>query len=188
VKQPFFLSTQVKNAFIANVTGRYQHAKNCSYIGIIATRIAYWKSDAMKNFLLSMTAAIFATVSSYAQTDNTLNLYVHYGVGFGETSKRLLSTEIHLGQPIFVAGDDHWKLTGLVEKHKDQITADLMGSTGQQSSFYKGAVTLEVPLMAQGGAASGGAGIVWFGISTNSDCAPMVERMKEMGRRLDRKK
>jgi hypothetical protein len=57
--------------------------------------------------------------------------------------------------------------------------ADLQGSTGSQSQFYKGVVTLEKPFYAQGGGASGGVVPLWFAVSTNSDCKPLLESLEK---------
>ena len=102
-------------------------------------------------------------------------LYVH----FGTEGDRFLSTRVHLGEAIFAGGRDYFELKGQIERRGTNLVADLVGSTGQQSQFYRGNVTLEKPVFAQGGAASGGAGPpFWFVLSTNQDCQPFVERIK----------
>ena len=71
-------------------------------------------------------------------------------------------------------------MTGHIEQSGTNIVADLMGSTGSESQFYRGNMTLENPFFARGGAASGGAGrsgLIWFAISTNSNSQPIVDRI-----------
>jgi len=109
-------------------------------------------------------------------------LFVHFGIGYGD-AKRLLTAHVHLGESFVVAGDDYWQLTGRIDLQGTVIIADLMGSTGAQSGHYKGAVKLEEPFGSQGGGASGGATYMWFGVSTNSDSTPLVERVNEQYRR-----
>jgi hypothetical protein len=61
------------------------------------------------------------------------------------------------------------------------LLADLIGSTGQQGQFYRGAITLETPVFAQGGAGSGGAGPrYWFLLATNGDCRRVLERVNAL--------
>ena len=128
----------------------------------------------------------FAAVS-LAQTNTTATLYVHFGYESSDSTRRLLSARIHLGEPIFVAGEEHWELMGSIERHGTNLVADLRGNTGSQDQFYKGVVTLEKPFYAQGGAASGGVVPLWFAISTNSDSKPLLESLKKSTReRLQR--
>jgi len=138
------------------------------------------------------TPAILAAIITFAaaslgQTNTTATLYVHFGFESSDSTKRLLSTRIHLGEPIFVGGEDYWTLTGSIERRGTNFVADLRGSTGSQSQFYKGMVTLEKPFYAQGGGASGGVVPLWFAISTNSDSKPLLESLKKSTReRLQR--
>jgi hypothetical protein len=77
-----------------------------------------------------------------------------------------------------VGGHEYMELTGQVKWRGTNIVADLMGSTGQQSQFYRGMMTLEKPFFAQGGAASGGAGPAsWFVISINPDCGTVLKHL-----------
>lgn len=116
--------------------------------------------------------------TAVGQTNISSALYVHFGVGDGDSTKRFLSARIHLGEAIYVGGDDYLELKGHVEQRGTNLVADLVGSTGQQSQFYQGNVTLEKPFFAQGGAASGGAGPpYWFVVSTNLNCRAIVERV-----------
>lgn len=76
-------------------------------------------------------------------------LFVHFGIGFGGT-KRLLTARVHLGEPFFVAGDDFWQLSGRVDSRRNEIIADLKGSTGSQGGSYRGPVKLGEPFGSQG--------------------------------------
>lgn len=127
-------------------------------------------------------AVVILAVSVRAQTNNP-RLYLHFGIGHGDP-QRLLSSEVFLDQPVFVAGSDHWQLRGRLRQSTNGLIAELMGSTGPQSGCYKGAVTLEKPVFSQGGASSGGATAMWFGLSTNSDCRPLVEHVKVIGNEI----
>ena len=109
-------------------------------------------------------------------------LFVHFGVGYGD-AKRLLSAQVHLGEPFLVAGDDYWQLTGRIDKRGSEIVANLMGSTGGQGGRYQGVMKLEEPFGSQGGISSGGATYMWFGISTNSDATHLVGRVNEQYQR-----
>jgi hypothetical protein len=126
-------------------------------------------------------------VACFGQTNSMPALYVHFGVETTTLPKRLLSARIHLGEGIFVSGEDYWKLTGHIDKRGTNIVADLLGDTGSQSQFYRGTVMLEEPFYGQGGAASGGVTPIWFVVSTNADSKPILERVKEtIRRRLER--
>jgi len=104
-------------------------------------------------------------------------LYVYFGSEAYNSANRFLSAQIHLGEAFFVGGDDYLGLKGNIEQHGTNFVADLMGDTGQESQFYQGNVTFEKPFFGQGGAASGGAGLMWFIISTNSDCRAILEHV-----------
>ena len=102
------------------------------------------------------------------QTNSLPALYVHFGAGGGDSTKRLLSTRVHLGEDIFAGGDDYWKLTGHIEQRGTNLVAELEGNTGHEGEFYRGNMTLEQPVFPQGGAASGFVGAPrWFAVSTN---------------------
>jgi hypothetical protein len=118
-------------------------------------------------------SGIFATQRAYSY----LPLYVHFGVASRDPANRLLSARINLGEGFFVGGDDFDELKGHIEQRGTNLVADLMGSTGQQGQFYRGDMTLEKPFFGQGGVASGGMGVVWFAISTNSDCETILEHV-----------
>jgi hypothetical protein len=66
--------------------------------------------DVMKLLRHLLTAVlgslILATVSSQAASNTTATLYVHFGFESSDSTKRLLSTRTHLGEPIFVGGED----------------------------------------------------------------------------------
>src|SRR5579864_2522623 len=95
-------------------------------------------------------------------------LYLYWGSEVYDSASRFLSARIHLGENIFVGGDDFLDLKGRIEQRGTNLVADLVGSTGQQAQFYRGNMALEKPFYAQGGAASGGAGPpFWFLLSTN---------------------
>ena len=130
-------------------------------------------------------------------------LYVHFGYETYDKRPdsirihRLLSGRIHPGETIFLAGDDYVehsgsipaKLSGSIELRGTNLVADLLGSTGGQSQFYRGVLKLESPSFGQGGAASGGVLPLWFAVSTNSDCGPILENLKKMAEeRLERNK
>ena len=104
-------------------------------------------------------------------------LYLYWGSDQAGSANRLLSARIHLDERILVGGDDFLDLRGKIERRGTNFTADLMGSTGQQSQFYRGNMTLEKPSFAQGGAASGGASLFWFLLSTNLDCRTVLEQV-----------
>jgi len=134
----------------------------------------------MKTLTLFVFVIALATISP-AQPDDSITLYVHFGTAWGDSSNRLLSTQVRLGEPIFVEGSDYWKLTGRVERQGTNLVANLVGSTGGESDHYKGSVTLEKPFFAQGGGASGFVGEPrWFCVSTNSDCGPLLRTIKGM--------
>lgn len=118
-----------------------------------------------------------------AALSNSVPLYVHFGVGF-EPTKRLLYTRIHLGEPIFVGGDDSWELTGKIEERGTNLVADLKGSDGAQAGFYRGTVTPEQAVHIQGGIFSGGVYSMWFLVSTNTGSEPVLERVEEMSKRM----
>ena len=110
------------------------------------------------------------------RTNRLLPFYVHYGFVGNDSAHRFLSARIHLDEAVFVGSDDYLELKGQVERHGTNLVADLVGSTGQQSQFYQGNMTLEKPFFSQGGAASGGAGPpFWFVISTNWDCRAVLK-------------
>lgn len=118
-----------------------------------------------------------------AALSNSVPLYVHFGVGF-EPTKRLLYTRIHLGEPIFVGGDDSWELTGKIEERGTNLVADLKGSDGAQAGFYRGTVTPEQAVHIQGGIFSGGVYSMWFLVSTNTGSEPVLQRVEEMSKRM----
>ena len=130
--------------------------------------------------LIIFSATVILAVASLGQTNTPAPLYVHFGVDRADGTKRLLSTQIHLGEAIYVGGDDYWKLTGHVERQGTNIVADLVADTGSESQFYRGTVTLEKPFYAQGGGASGGVTPIWFVVSTNADSKLILENVKEM--------
>jgi hypothetical protein len=115
--------------------------------------------------------------TTVGQTNTLPNLYVHFGVASRDPANRLLSARINLGEAFFVGGDDFDELKGHIEQRGTNLVADLMGSTGQEGQFYRGNMTLEKPFFGQGGAASGGMGVMWFAISTNSDCETILEHV-----------
>ena len=116
-----------------------------------------------------------ANHSTTIEQTNALPPYVHFGSESGGSAKGFLSTRIRIGEPIFVAGDDHLELKGRIERHGTNFVADLIGDTGQESQFYRGNIALEKPFFGQGGASSGGAGLIWFVVSTNSDSRPILK-------------
>jgi hypothetical protein len=124
---------------------------------------------------------MFSAVSLGQPTEPS-PLYVHFGTAWRDSVKRLLSAKIHLGEPVFAGGSDYLQLTGEVVQKGTNLVADLMGSTGGESDVYRVAVTLEKPVFAQGGGASGGTGgpSKWFCVSTNSDCAPLLKKIQAL--------
>jgi hypothetical protein len=140
------------------------------------------KPKIILGLVLALSGGLFGCSTEHrpmaAGQTNLLPLYVHFGFEDGDSARRLLSGRIHLDEAIFVGGDDYLDLKGRIELHGTNLIADLMGSTGQQSQFYRGSVTLEKTLFAQGGAASGGAGPpYWFVVSTNLDCRAILEHV-----------
>jgi hypothetical protein len=115
-----------------------------------------------------------ANHSTTIEQTNTLPLYVHFGFESGGSAKRFLSAQIRIGEPIFIGGDDYLELKGKVERQGTNFVADLIGDTGQESQFYRGNIEIEKPFFGQGGAASGGMGLMWFIVSTNSDSRPIL--------------
>jgi len=104
-------------------------------------------------------------------------LYLHFGFDLGQGAKRLLSTRVRPGEVIFVGGDDFWELRGMINQRGTGLSADLTGDNGQESGFCRGNITLEKPFFAQGGGASGGAGLCWFVVSTNLDSRIIIMRI-----------
>jgi hypothetical protein len=121
-----------------------------------------------------------------AERSTASALFVHFGIGFGD-AKRLLSTQVHPGEPFLVAGDEFVQLSGRIESHGNEIVVELNGSTGSQGGPYRGAVKLEEPFGSQGGGASGGATYMWFGVSTNSDPIPLIKKVNDQYRRATEK-
>jgi len=134
--------------------------------------------------VIMLTAAIVLSSSLPAQTNIPPLLYLHFGIGYGESALRLLTTGVVTDQRLFVAGSEYLQLEGRLKQSTNGILAELIGSTGQQSGFYKGPLPFEKPMFAQGGAASGGATAMWFTVSTNSDCKAILERIKAMGKQI----
>ncbi len=105
-------------------------------------------------------------------------LYIYWGSEDANSADRFLTARLHLGENIYVAGDDFWELKGHVDPRGANLVADLVGNTGQQAQFYRGPLALDTPAYAQGGAASGGAGPpYWFLVSTNPDCRKVLEHV-----------
>jgi hypothetical protein len=136
----------------------------------------------MRFITLLLSGALFGCSTAHhpaaVRQSNLSPLYIYWGSDDGGSANRFLSAQIHLDESIFVGGDDFLELRGNIERRGTNLFADLMGSTGQQSQFYRGNMTLEKPFLAQGGAASGGAGPrFWFLISTNLDCRTVLEHV-----------
>src|SRR5688500_16013540 len=91
---------------------------------------------AMRTLIL-LTIATIMVASVGAQTNPPARFYVHFGVGYKDSAQRLLTTQISLGQRVFVAGGDHWQLQGDVKQNATGLVAELIGSTGPQSGSYK---------------------------------------------------
>jgi hypothetical protein len=123
---------------------------------------------------------LIATLSASSLFAETNSFFVHFGIGFaGADPKPVLSTLARFGEPFFVAAPAQYlQLTGRVEKVEQSIKADLLGSTGGQSGYFEGRAEFEKPLLSQGGAASSGVALMWFALSTNSDCTHVIERLK----------
>jgi hypothetical protein len=104
-------------------------------------------------------------------------LYLYFGCeGYG-SAQRFLSTRIQPGNDILVGGDDYLELKGRIDRHGSKFVADISGATGGEQQFYEGGITLEEPFFGQGGAASGGVSLMWFIVSTNSNCLAVLERV-----------
>jgi len=104
-------------------------------------------------------------------------LYFYWGGEAYNSANRFLSTQIRFGEAFSVSGDDYLSLKGVIGLRGTNLVGNLMGDTGQESQFYQGKVTLEKPFFGQGGAASGGVGLMWFIVSTNSDCRAILEHV-----------
>jgi hypothetical protein len=105
-------------------------------------------------------------------------VYVYWGSNDSGSANRFLSAPLHFDEEILIGGDDFLQLRGHIQRCGTNLVADLMGSTGQQSQWYRGHMALEKPFFTQGAAASGGAGpFFWFMISTNLDCRPVLEHV-----------
>jgi hypothetical protein len=129
---------------------------------------------------LALSCGLFGCSTANRQTKieeiSALPLYVHFGTD--DTSLvRLLSAQIHIGETFFVGGDGYSELKGRIDRRNANLGADLTGGTGQESQFYRGNIALEKPFFGQGGAFSGGAGLIWFVVSTNSDSRAILERV-----------
>lgn len=107
-------------------------------------------------------------------------LYVYFGSEDHGSANRFLSARIRLGENMVVGGDDYWELRGNIHRQGTNLVADLLGGTGQEEQFYRGNITLEKPFFGQGGAASDGAGLCWFIVSTNSDCRTTLEHVNSV--------
>ncbi len=113
-----------------------------------------------------------------ARQTNPPPFYLFWGAEDGSSAYRFLSARIRLNEEIRLGGDYFLDLTGHVKECGTNLVADLLGSTGQQGQLYRGAMTLEKPVFAQGGAFSGGFGPrYWFLLATNDDCRRVLERV-----------
>jgi len=121
----------------------------------------------------TLPALLMLLASSFAAAAEA-PLYVHL-----LSPKHVLTGRIYLGQPLYVRGNEYLRLTGNIELRGTNLMADLQGSVGAYGSSYKGEVTLEKPLSSGGGFGSGGAGPLWFAVSTNADCAHIIESLKK---------
>lgn len=119
-------------------------------------------------------------VSEGEASSDVPKLYLHFGTVQSDP-QRLLSTRLTVGVWFYVAGggDEYWSLEGRVTRNEGTLRAErLAGNCGPFAGFYDGAVQTEEPFFAQSGAGSGGAGPVWFGISTNSDPGPIIDMVR----------
>ena len=107
-------------------------------------------------------------------------LYLHYGLDSQDGPQWLLTAPVRVGEPFHASGDDFKQARGRIDHIGDDWRADVTGSTGAGSGFYRGAVSLEHPVGSLGGASSGGATPFWFAFSTNSDYHPVMSRLDEV--------
>lgn len=111
-------------------------------------------------------------------------LYQHFGF-YGDAPVRLLSTRIEPGTPFFVGGGLAAQLTGVVQKHGEEFVADVQAGDGGQFTAYRGAIQLERPFLPTGGGSSGGAGTLWFLVSTNAaweaSLVLITQELRKMG-------
>src|SRR5580698_8683087 len=104
-----------------------------------------------------------------ASTEKNTPLYIHYGSENKGFAMRFLSAQVQPDKNFWVGGGAFYELSGHVDEHGSQFYVDLTGSTGQESQFYRGKIKLEKAFFGQGGAGSGGIGLMWFIVSTNSN-------------------
>lgn len=77
------------------------------------------------------------------------------------------------------------QLTGVVQNHGEDFVADVQAGDGGQFTAYRGAIQLERPFIPTGGASSGGAGTLWFVVTTNaaweSSLVLITQELRKMG-------
>ena len=89
-----------------------------------------------------------------------------------------------LGTPFFVGGDLAAQLTGVVQRRGEEFLADVQAGDGAQFAGYPGAIQLERPFLPTSGASSGGAGGLWFLVSTNAAWESSLELIKQEYRKM----
>ncbi|HEY1173249.1 MAG TPA: hypothetical protein VGH19_17910 [Verrucomicrobiae bacterium] len=119
-------------------------------------------------------AVLLLTLAASFVTAADAPLYVHL-----LAPEHLLTSRIHLGQPIMVRGKISLSLSGTIEQRGTNLIADLRGGTGLYGTSYQGEMALDKPYFSGGGGGSGGAGPLWFAVSTNADCTHIIEGLKK---------
>lgn len=111
------------------------------------------------------------------------SLYLHFGF-YGDAPARLLSTRVDPGTPFFVGGDLAAQLKGVVQRRGEEFVADVQAGDGGQFTAYRGAIQHERPFLPSGGGSSGGAGTLWFLVSTNAGWESSFELLRQELRKL----
>ncbi|MFN0068126.1 MAG: hypothetical protein ACKVYV_10870 [Limisphaerales bacterium] len=129
-------------------------------------------------------AALVSGCASPSTADHQpLPLYLHFGF-YGDAPGRLLSTRVEPGTPFFVGGDLAAQLRGVVQRRGDGLFADVQAGDGGQFAVFCGPIELERPFLPTGGASSGGAGALWFLVSTNAGWEASLEVIQQEYRKM----
>jgi hypothetical protein len=132
---------------------------------------------------LACAALVSGCASPTAADHQPLPLHLHFGF-YGDAPGRLLSTRIDPGTPFFVGGDLAAQLEGVVQRRGEEFFADVQAGDGGQFAGHRGAIQLERPFLPTGGASSGGAGGLWFLVSTNAAWEASLELINQEFRQM----
>ncbi|MGV3772198.1 MAG: hypothetical protein ACO1QB_04795 [Verrucomicrobiales bacterium] len=105
--------------------------------------------------------------------------FLHFGFQTSVRSRRLLSTEIRVGEPFYAGAGDSQELSGLIELRGGKFHADIKGNDDRQGGFFMGSLTNGIPVFAQGGSFSGGWAPMWFALSTNAESSEILRMIEE---------